>query len=78
MQSHHVYKTRFLCKVKHLKDMGNKNDQLERVFRWISENHEAMHGRRFNSLSEIEGDVIERGAPKFEKALKFNYAKTPV
>ena len=66
-----------MCKVKHLKDMGNKNDQLERVFRWISENHETMHGRRFNSLKEIEGDTVEKGAPKFEKALKFNYAKTP-
>ena len=77
MQSHHVYKTRFLCKVKHLKDQGNKNDLLEKVFRWVSENHDKTYGRRINSLKEIEGDLPEKRAPQFEKGLKFNYAKTP-
>ena len=39
-----------------MKDQGQKNDILERVFRWVSDNHEKMCGKTFNSISEIEGE----------------------
>ena len=50
-----VFKMQFIAKQQYIKDQGNKNDQLEKAYKWISENHEKMFGKQFTSVKDIEG-----------------------
>jgi hypothetical protein len=58
-----IFQTKFLTKVRHLKDQGKKCELSSKTSEWIDENSDMMFGKQLKSLNDLKRCTSKHDSP---------------